>query len=96
MKTILKIIFAPIMLVLWLFIKLASLITLVSGMALGVLSDVAVIVSLVYLFKGSVSNAIIGIILAFLLSPYGIPLLIIKTLGAVQRFKYKLQYGIYG
>lgn len=95
MKTLLKIIFAPVIFILWILIKLASIFTYISGLALGVASGITAVISLIYLMTGSVSNAIVGLILAYLLSPYGLPLFVIMILGVIQNFKYKLQDGIY-
>ena len=96
MKTLLKIIFAPVVFMLWILIKIASVFTYISGLVFGTISGIVTIISLVYLMTGSVSTAIAGLILAYLLSPYGIPLFVIMILGVVQNFKYKLQDGIYG
>lgn len=95
MKILLKIIFAPVIFILWILIKMASIFTYVSGLALGVASGITAVISLIYLMTGSVSNAIVGLILAYLLSPYGLPLFVIMILGVIQNFKYKLQDGIY-
>ena len=96
MKILLKIIFAPVIFILWILIKIASIFTYISGLALGVSSGITAVISLVYLMTGSVSNAIAGFILAYLLSPYGLPLFVIMLLGIAQNFKYKLQDEIYG
>ena len=95
MKILLKIIFAPVIFILWILIKIASIFTYISGLALGIISGITAVISLVYFMTGSVSNAIAGLILAYLLSPYGLPLFIIILLGIAQNFKYKLQDGIY-
>ncbi len=95
MKTLLKIIFAPVIFILWILIKTVSIFTYISGLALGIVSGITAVISLVYFMTGSVSNAIAGLILAYLLSPFGIPLFVIMLLGAVQKFKYKLQDEIY-
>ena len=60
MKVLLKIIFAPIIFVLWLFVKIASIITYLSGIVFGIISGIVVAISFVHLVIGSVSNAIIG------------------------------------
>ena len=96
MKILLKIIFAPVIFILWILIKIASIFTYISGLALGIISGITAVISLVYFMTGSVSNAIAGFILAYLLSPYGLPLFIIILLRIAQNFKYKLQDGIYG
>ena len=96
MKILLKIIFAPVIFILWILIKIASVFTYISGLALGIISGITAVISLVYFMTGSVSNAIVGLILAYVLSPYGLPFFVIMILGVIQNFKYKLQDGIYG
>ena len=96
MKILKKIIFSPVVFAMWLFVKIASVFTYVSGLVLGVISGIMALVSLIYFMSGSVSNGIAGMILAYLLSPYGIPLCIIMIIGAVQNFRYKIQEVIYG
>lgn len=96
MKILKKIIFVPVVFTMWLFVKIASVFTYLSGLVLGVISGIIALVSLIYFISGSVSNGIAGVVLAYLLSPYGIPLFIIMLLGAVQNFRYKIQDVIYG
>ena len=66
MKILLKIIFAPVIFILWILIKIASIFTYISGLALGIISGITAVISLVYFMTGSVSNAIAGFILAYL------------------------------
>lgn len=81
---ILKILFAPVSLVLSLFIWLcAGLISCTSfifKLASGLLSLLAVAVLITY----SVKNGIILLLIAFLVSPMGLPMLAVWLLGKLQ------------
>lgn len=96
MKTTAKILLAPIMALMWIAVKLGSIITYISGLALGIISGIIALISIAYMFTGSVWNGIIGLVIAYLLSPYGIPMFAIMTLGVIQRIRVNLQNRIYG
>ena len=71
---ILKILFAPLSLILSLFVWLCA------GLASGLLSLLAFAVLITY----SVKNGIILLVLAFLISPMGLPMLAVWGLGKLQ------------
>lgn len=96
MKTIMKILCAPVMLLMWIVIKLGIAITYVSGLALGIISGIIAVISVVYIFTGARVNGIIGLVIAYLLSPYGIPMFAIMMLGVIHRIRENLKYIIYG
>ena len=96
MKALLKIILAPVVWLLWILIKIASGFTYVSGLVFGTMSGIIAAISLIYFVTGAISNAVTGFVLAYLLSPFGIPLFMIMLLGVLQRFQYTLRDGIYG
>ncbi|MGN0150011.1 MAG: CD1845 family protein [Clostridia bacterium] len=96
MKILLKILFAPVMVLMWIAIKIGVAITYVSGLALGIISGSIVVISIVYMFTGARVNGLIGLVIAYILSPYGIPMFIIMMLGAVHRIRENLKYIIYG
>lgn len=63
-----------------------------------VLNFIAVFVALgaVYiLWSGSAVQGIVGLIAAFLLSPFGLQMFSIVLLGQIQRFRYWLQDSVY-
>ncbi len=95
-KILLKIIVCPIMVLLWLIIKLGVAVTYLSGLVLGIISVLFALFGLVYLITGSTMNGIIGFVIAYLISPYGIPMFIIMLLGVIQRIRYALKDRIYG
>ena len=95
MKTAMKIIFAPIMALMWIVVKMGVCITYISGLALGITSGTIAVISIAYMLTGLVINGIIGLIIAYLLSPYGIPMFTIMILGVIQRARVNLQSCIY-
>lgn len=81
---ILKILFAPLSLILSLFVWLCAGLLSCSGfvfkLASGLLSLLAIAVMITY----SVKNGIILLVLAFLISPMGLPMLAVWGLGKLQ------------
>lgn len=96
MKTIMKILFAPVIALMWLAIKAGIAITYILGVALGIISGIFAIIGIAYLFIGSAANGVTGLVIAYLLSPYGIPMFTIMILGVIQKIKVNLQDKIYG
>lgn len=84
MKIVLKLITAPITLVLdlttWIFMGLISCSTVLFRLVSGIVSLLAIAVLVTY----SVKNGLILLTIAFLVSPMGIPMLAIKLLGILQ------------
>ena len=95
MKILLKILFAPIMALMWLTVKAGVAIGYISSLALGIVSVIIALISVVYLLTGGVTNGIIGLVIAYLASPYGIPMFAVMILGVVQRIRLGLQDCIY-
>lgn len=96
MKFLLKIIAAPITLILTLFIWLcAGLIScsaIISKLAGALLS----ILALAVLFTYSVQNGIILLVIAFLVSPMGLPMMAVWLLGKLQSVNASLKGFICG
>ena len=95
MKILLKILFAPIMAVMWLVIKMGVAIGYISSLALGIVSVIIALISVVYLLTGGITNGLIGLVIAYLVSPYGIPTFAVMILGVIQRIRLGLQDCIY-
>ena len=95
MKILLKILFAPIMALMWIAIKAGVVFTYISGLALGIVSGIIALISIVYLLTGGITNGLIGLVIAYLVSPYGIPTFAVMILGVVQRIRLGLQDCIY-
>ena len=90
LKLILKIVIAPVILRLTLAIWICVGLVYVSGLVLGLLSTV------IALLTYSPQNGLILLVIAFLISPFGLPKLAFWLLGKVQDLRYFLQDTIYG
>ena len=75
MRFILKILLAPVMLILAFLIWLCTLTLHISSVLLNILSVLLVLVSVFSFIDHNVKNGVIELVAAFLLSPYGLPML---------------------
>ena len=96
MRFLLKIVFAPAIAILAILIWLCGLTLKLSAWVFGIIGTVLGILGLVILLLDSVTNGIIVLVIAFLASPLGIPMLAAWMLGQMQRFRYFVQDAIYG
>ena len=96
MKFILKIFLAPVMLTLWLIECLCKLALKLSSIIFVLASLLFVAVSIFYFTHGSALNGCIGLVIAFLLSPYGLPMLAVKLLAWFIAMRMLLKERIYG
>lgn len=92
----LKIAVAPIILVLTLFVWICVGLVYVSGLVLGLISIVIALLGAAVLITYSPQNGIILLIMAFLISPYGLPIAVFWLLGKVQALKFTIQDRLYG
>ncbi len=96
LKLLLKIVAAPVILALTLFVWICAGLVYLSGLALGIISTLCALWGVFQLIVGPRHNGVIVLILAFLISPYGLPLAAIWLLGKVQDLKFAIQNKIYG
>ena len=96
LKLLLKILVAPVILALTVFIWLCVGLVYLSGLALGLVSMVFAFLGVFMLIVGPRQNGVIALVLAFLISPYGLPLAAIWLLGKVQDLKFAIQDSVYG
>ena len=96
MKLLLKIVVAPVMLALSLFVWFCAGLVYLSGLVLGLISTFFAICGVFMLIVGPRQNGIIALILAFLISPFGLPMAAIWLLGKVQALKFAIQDRVYG
>ncbi|MDU3307300.1 MAG: CD1845 family protein [Lachnospiraceae bacterium] len=80
LKCLLMIVTAPVILVLTLFVWLCTGLIYISGLVLGLLSTIIALL----------------VVIAFLISPMGLPLAAIWLLGKVQDLKFAIQDWMYG
>ena len=95
LKGLLMIITAPVILVLTLFVWLCTGLIYISGLVLGLLSTVIALLG-VALLTYSPQNGVILLVMAFLISPMGLPLAAIWLMGKVQSLKFAIQELVYG
>ena len=96
LKCLLMIVTAPVILVLTLFVWLCMGLIYISGLVLGLLSTVIALLGVAMLITYSPQNGVILLVIAFLISPMGLPLAAIWLLGKVQDLKYAIQDRVYG
>lgn len=91
LKGLLMIITAPVILVLTLFVWLCTGLIYISGLVLGLLSMVIALLGVAVLLTYSPQNGVVLLVMAFLISPMGLPLAAIWLLGKVQSLKFAIQ-----
>ena len=96
LKCLLVIVTAPVVLVLTLFVWLCMGLIYISGLVLGLLSTVIALLGVAVLITYSPQNGVILLVMAFLISPMGLPLAAICLLGKVQNLKFAIQDWVYG
>ena len=96
MKLILKILAAPVIAILVVFIWLCALLLRLSAWVFGIVSTILGVLGLAVLILDNVTNGIIILVFAFLVSPVGLPMVAAWMIGQMQRFRYFVQDAIYG
>ncbi len=91
MKLLLKILAAPVVVVLTVFVWVCVLMLHISALILGLAGTVVALLGLAVLITYSVKNGIILLVIAFLLSPFGLPMLAVRVLGLLQDVNYALR-----
>lgn len=96
MKFVLKILFAPVIAVLVVLVSALALILNLSAWVFGIASTILGILGLAVLLLDNAANGGIILVIAFLVSPVGLPMLAAWMLGQIQRFRYFIQDAVYG
>ena len=96
LKLLLMIAVAPIVVALTLFVWICLGLVYVSGLVLGLISMILALLGVAVLSTYSPQNGFILLLMAFLISPMGLPLAAIWLLGKVQSLKYAIQDRVYG
>ena len=86
LKLLLMIAVAPIVVALTLFVWICLGLVYVSGLVLGLISMILALLGVAVLITYSPQNGLILLLMTFLISPMGIPLVAIWLLGKVQDF----------
>lgn len=92
----LRILAAPVVLALTLLVWVCTGLVYVSGHVLGLVSMVLGLLGAAVLITYSPKNGIILLVMAFLASPFGLPMAAFWLLGKVQCLKFSIQDRVYG
>lgn len=95
LKSLLKILVAPVILLLTVAIWICMGIVYISDLVLRLISMVVALLGVAVLITYSPQNGIILLVIAFLISPYGLPMAAIWLLGKVQDLKFAIQDAVY-
>lgn len=95
MRLILKILAAPLVVALTLFVWICTILLYCTGMVLGLAALVVALLGVAVLVTYSLQNGIILLVIAFLISPMGLPTAAVWLLGKVQGLRYAIQDCIY-
>ena len=96
MKFILKILFAPIVAILAIIAWVCGLTLSMSAWVFGIIGTILGILGLAVFLLDSVTNGIIILVIAYLVSPVGLPMLAAWMIGQLQKLRYFLQSAVYG
>lgn len=91
MKIVLKLLAAPVVMILTVFVWLCAVMLHISAFIFGLAGTVVGLLGLVVLVTYSDQNGIILLVIAFLISPLGLPMLAVRMLGLIQDANYALQ-----
>ena len=95
MRMILKILAAPLVVALTLFVWICTILLYCTGMVLGLSAFVVALLGVAVLVSYSLQNGIILLVIAFLISPMGLPTAAAWLLGKVQSLRYAIQDRVY-
>ena len=96
MRILMKLLAAPVVLVLILFVWVCSALLYCSAFVFGLAGTIIGLLGLAVLVTYSVKNGIILLVIAFLVSPMGLPMAAAWLLGKVQDLRYTIQDRVYG
>ena len=74
----------------------STVVALVSSFIFGLASTVVALLGVAVLVTYSPQNGVILLVIAFLVSPLGLPMAAAWLVGKVQDLRYAIQYAVYG
>ena len=95
MKILLKILCAPVIAVLCIFVWFCSGLLYCTAWVFGIISALIGILGIAVLAAYSPKNGIILLVIAFLVSPVGIPMAAAWLLGIIQQIRFAIQDRVY-
>ena len=95
MRILLKLLFAPVIVVLAVLIWFCAFVLQLSAWIFGLAGTILAILS-IFVFLDSFMNGCIILFAAFLVSPFGLPMLAAWIIGQMKKFRFLIQETIYG
>ncbi len=95
MRIILKIIAAPIVGLLALVVSICSFLLVVAGTICWVLCVLVTLLGILAFISGQLAGGIVFLIIAYLISPYGLPTFAAWLVGKLEALRYTIQYYVY-
>ena len=95
MRLILKILAAPLVVALTLFVWICTILLYCTGMVLGLSAFVVALLGVAVLVTYALQNGIILLVIAFRISPMGLPTAAAWLLGKFQSLRYAIQDRVY-
>lgn len=91
MRLVLKFLSIPSIIITWLLYGVCRLLVLASGVILGILSGITLVAAVILFFKAGTLPGVAFLLIAFLISPYGIPQLAAWLTGKIGGINYALR-----
>ena len=95
MRLLLRILAASVVVILTLFVWVCSAILYCSAYLLGLTGSLVGLMALLMFISGSMRNAILLLILAYLISPLGLPMAAAWLLARVQDLRYAIMEAVW-
>ena len=96
MKFLLKVMFAPVVAVLAILVSVCAFALQITAGILGIAGSILGTLGLLVLIFDGAKNGLIVLCIAFLVSPYGLPMVAAWLLGQLQNLRYLIQDAVYG
>ena len=96
MRLIFKLLAFPFVLVTGLLYLVCKFLVIASGAVLGILSGIVFLASLVLFFTAGMWAGLAGLVIAFLISPYGLPMAAAWLVGMIGGANHALRDFVFG
>jgi len=91
MRIIFKILAAPFVVILTIFVAVMGFVFQLSEWVFTIASTILGLGGIITLFTGPIFNGVMLLVMAFLISPYGLPMLAVHIVGGLESLNYTLR-----
>lgn len=96
MRLILKLLAFPFVLITGFLYLVCKFLVVISGVVLGILSGIIFLASLVLFFTAGIWAGLVWMLIAFLISPYGLPMAAAWLVGIIGGANHTLKHFVFG